>query len=117
MVVKHIGWTRSAERATERRVEPRFTGNMPVTVTVLGALPQQPPIGGCVEDMSGSALRFRVPLPIDCGAPVKVEGSGLLLLGEIRRSQLIGDVYQVVMEISHTLASVSNIERFHRAAV
>jgi hypothetical protein len=97
-----------------RLSELRFTADMPVMVTVLGAI-EQPAIAGRVEDMSGSGLRFRVPLPIACGAPVKVEGNDMLLLGEVCRSQPALDGYEVALEISHALASVSGLERFHRA--
>ena len=100
----------------ERRREPRFRVDMPVIATVLGT-GGRPSIAGYVEDISGSGLRFRLPLPIDCGMRVKVAGEGILLLGEIRRSQPTQDGYQVVMEISCALAPLSDLERFHRGVV
>jgi hypothetical protein len=98
----------------DRRGEQRFTANMPVLVTVLGAV-KQPAIEGRFEDMSGSGLSFRVPLPIPCGALVKVEGNDTVLLGEVCRSQPAQDGYEVALEVSHAVASVSSLERFHRS--
>jgi hypothetical protein len=112
--MKRLGWVRPDGKTEERRSEPRFTANMPVMVTVLGTS-KQPPIGGRVEDISGSALRFRIPSSIDCGAAIKVEGNDMLLLGEVSRSQLVRDGYQVVVQISHSLASLSDLERLNRS--
>ena len=121
----------------ERRREPRFPADARVTVTLLGAV-TQPPMPGRVEDMSGSGLRLRLPAPIACGAPVKVEGDDMLLLGEVCRSQpapsrtasaspsapigqedaagsMDDTEYEVGLTISQVLAPVSSLERFHRA--
>jgi len=116
MAIKRFGWIRSEEKAVERRREPRFRVDMPVIVTVLGTAGRLL-IPGYMEDISGSGLRFRLPLPIDCGMRVKVAGEGILLLGEIRCSQPTEDGYQVVMEISCALAPLSDLERFHRGVV
>jgi len=101
----------------ERRKETRLAVNSPVTVTVLGG-PEQPPIRACVKDISRSGLRLSSPLPIPCGAPVKVEGGDLLLLGEVCRMGPVGerlDEYTIGIKVSHSLASLADLERLNRA--
>jgi len=102
----------------ERRKEPRFADDTPVTVTVLD--PAKPcSIRGRVENMSGTGLSLRVFSPIACGTPVKVEGADMLVLGEVCRSQAaVGrgdDVYEVAVQIAQALASLSSLDRFNRA--
>lgn len=94
-------------------------------VTVLGPA-QQPSIPGRVTDMSGIGLRVKIPLPIAYGALVRVEGDDMLILGEVCRAQRIRSLadrsaaaeeggYEVGVEIAQALASLSSLERFHRA--
>lgn len=100
----------------ERRKEPRLAVDSAVILTVLGA-PPQPPIQARVKDMSGSGLRLSSPLPIPCGAPVKVEGNDLLLLGEVCRAEPIGDQFIIGLKVSHSLASLADLERLNRALI
>jgi len=68
-----------------------------------------------VLDMSGSGLRVEVPLPLPCGASVRVETTDLLMLGEVCRCQPRGDAYEVGMMLTHSLAALLDLERLNRA--
>jgi hypothetical protein len=70
----------------ERRKEPRLKANQPVIISSVGLMPM-PPISGRTLDMSGSGLQLRLPNPIPCGSPVKVESEYMVLLGEVTRCQ------------------------------
>lgn len=50
-------------------------------------------MAGRVLDMSGSGLQLRLPNPVPCGSPVKVESKHMVMLGEVCRCQLDGDDY------------------------
>jgi PilZ domain-containing protein len=69
-----------------QRRESRLAADTPVKLKVLGML-GEPTIDGCVKDMSGSGLRVSVPLPIPCGASVRVEGKEMVMLGEVCRCE------------------------------
>lgn len=48
---------------------------------------------GRVLDMSGSGLQLRLPNPVPCGSPVKVESKHMVMLAEVSRCQVDGDDY------------------------
>ena len=83
-------------------------------MTILGILPQ-PPITGAVLDMSGSGLRVDLPLPIPCGATVKVEVTNMLMLGEVYRCEPVGNRFAIGIALSHSLAALLDLERLNRA--
>lgn len=94
------GW--EVRRTVERRREPRFIADMPVTVTVLGtAVPQVIPAR--VQDMSGHGLCLGISSSVPNGAAVKVEGDGMLLLGEVCRCEPVGSEYRLGLQISEWL--------------
>jgi hypothetical protein len=78
----------------ELRREPRLKANQPVTVSSMGLL-KMPPVVGHTVDMSGSGLRLRLPNPIPCGSPVKVEAEHMVMLGEVCRCQFERGCYTV----------------------
>jgi len=87
---------------------------MAVTLTVLD--PREPfTLNAQVIDLSGSGMLVSVPSPIPCGAPVKVEGNDMLLLGEVCRCDAGRHQYRVALEIHHSLAALSELERMNRA--
>ena len=88
----------------ERRREPRLRANQPVIVSSFGLLPM-PPLAGLTMDMSGSGLRLRLPNPIPCGSPVKVETRQMVMLGEVNRCQYDSDSYIVSLMMLHTAPS------------
>jgi hypothetical protein len=102
------------ERRRESRREQRLPADTPVTITVLGIL-GEPKAVGTVLDMSGSGLRVKLPLPIPCGAPVKLETNDMLMLGEVVRCEALGQFYSVGLALSHSLAALSELERLNRA--
>ena len=101
-------------RRVEQRRERRLPADTPVTITVLGIL-GDPSAAGSVVDMSGSGLRLKLPLPIPCGAPVKVETSDLLMVGEVVRCEAQGPVYSVSVHLSQSLGALSELARLNRA--
>lgn len=97
----------------DRRKEPRFQPNLPVTVTVLG-YPPGPTLKGRVMDVSGSGIRLSVPLPVALGAPVKVEANETLSLGEVCRCLPDGDGYELGLQLSHTLTTLLDLDKAMR---
>ena len=94
---------KSVKRHTDFRRERRLPVNTPVTVKLLGML-GEPTSLGRVLDMSGSGLRAMVPLPVPCGARVRIEADGAMLLGEVVRCQPAGEMYSVGVAVSHAEA-------------
>ena len=83
-------------------VRTRFTADMPVTVTVLGtAVPQAMLVR--VQDMSGHGLSLGISNSVPNGSAVKVEGDGMLLLGEVCRCEPVGSEYRLGLQISEWL--------------
>lgn len=111
---RHFGKPAPSERRKETRREQRLPANTPVTITVLGIL-GEPKAIGTVLDMSGSGLRLKLPMPIPCGAPVKLETGDMLMLGEVARCEPLGQCYSVGLSLSHSLAALSEPERLNRA--
>ena len=102
------------EQRRENRREQRLPVNAPVTITVLGIL-GEPKAVGTVLDISGSGLRLKLPMPIPCGAPVKLETEDMLMLGEVVRCEPLGQSYSIGLSLSHSLAALSELERLNRA--
>jgi hypothetical protein len=98
----------------ERRKESRIVANSPTLVSVLG-VDGHLPIPGLVLDLSSSALKIAVPVAIPCGALVKAEAFETLLLGEVCRCEQAADGFQVVLQVSHSLNSLSELERLNTA--
>jgi hypothetical protein len=85
--------------STNQRRESRLTANAPVTLTILKIL-GEPDLSCNVIDMSGSGLRITSAQPIPCGAEVKIEGQGMVLLGEVCRCEENEGSYSIGLMIS-----------------
>ncbi len=72
-------------------------------------------MSGRVLDLSGSGLRVRVPLPIPCGAPVKVETSETLMLGEVCRCDPVEGAYEAGLMVAHVLTALADLRRLNQA--
>lgn len=70
---------------------------------------------GAVIDQSGSSLRLKMPNPIPCGAPVKVETGDMLMLGEVVRCEPSGQTYTIGLKVSQLVPCLSDLERLNRA--
>ncbi len=70
---------------------------------------------GRVLDMSGCGLRLMVQAAIPCGATVKVEGAGIMLLGEVCRSSYGLGAYDLGLKITHALTSLAELAALNRA--
>jgi hypothetical protein len=54
-----------------------------------------PSVAGRALDASATALRLRLPHPIPCGSPVRVEADDMIMLCEVKRCQYDFDGYIV----------------------
>jgi PilZ domain len=102
------------QHRSEQRLEQRFAANTSVAVTVLGVL-GDPKFLGVIVDMSGSGLRLNLPLPVPCGAPVKIETGDMLMLGEVVRCEPAGLTFSVGIAVSQSLTALAELERLNRA--
>jgi hypothetical protein len=82
-----------------QRRESRLTANTPITLTLLKLL-GEPAFSGRVIDMSASGLRVSIPLPIPCGAQVRVDGQEMAIFGEVCRCDEQDGAYSVGLMVS-----------------
>ena len=106
----------------DRRKEARTVTDAPVTVTVLATgqpETRQDGISGRILDMSGSGLLLGLPAAVPCGSPVKIEGSDMLLLGEVCRTESNpgpgAKEYRVGVTVRHSLSRLAQLESLNRA--
>ena len=97
----------------EQRKELRLAVRMPVTVKLLGAMPQ-PAISGVVKDVSNRGLCLDVPLPLPGGTLVRVETGDMLMLGEVCHCEPDGDRYTAGVILKQSLSSLRELERVNR---
>jgi hypothetical protein len=81
------------------RRESRLAADTPVKFTVLKIL-GEPTCAGYVIDMSASGLQVKVPLPVPCGAQVKVEASGTIIFGEVCRCEEHDGAFAIGLMVS-----------------
>ena len=100
----------------ERRKETRVKLNVkqPVILTVLSAKGNHV-IEAYLLEISGSGLQLRLPKPVPCGAPVKIESGDTLMLGEVHRCGPEAGAYTVGVQLSQELSSLTELERLNRA--
>ena len=82
-----------------------------------------------ILDISGSGMRIRLARPLPCGSLVEIDAGDTISLGEVCRciqedreegaasndaESSKGASYSLGIQIKHTLASVSELERFSR---
>jgi len=85
-----------------------------VILTVLGATGRYV-IEAYLLDISGSGLQLRAPMPIPSGAAIKIEGGNTLMLGEVCRCEPADGAYEVGIQVSQTLSSLTELERLNRS--
>ncbi len=68
----------------ERRTEPRFAADQPVTVSVVA------PIPGKIDSASKSVLRVTVSRLVKTGARVEIKWDRVIVAGEVRYCQKTG---------------------------
>jgi hypothetical protein len=105
--------TDTTDYTRERRREHRVQTKEAVLVTLLGPL-GGPPIEGTVTDLSGSGLQVVSSRPLPCGTLVKVEGPNRLMLGEVLRSEPVGDSFTIGIKLKHALHNLTDLERLNR---
>lgn len=62
-------------------------------------------------DMSGSGLRLKMPHPIPCGAPVRVETGEMLMLAEVVRCEPAGLTHTVALSVSELQVKLATPRR------
>jgi hypothetical protein len=98
----------------ERRKEPRIALDSPVRLSILGD-DRKLEIPGRIVDLSGKALKVATQVPLPCGTLVKAELFDTLLLGEVCRSAEGDNCFHVVVQVSHSLSSLPELERLNAA--
>jgi hypothetical protein len=98
----------------DRRREIRVEANEPVVITELGAN-RRHPMGGMIQDMSGSGMLIKLPRSIATDALIRVETSSMLLLGEVVRCEPDGEEFRVALTIRHSLQNLQALENLNRA--
>lgn len=96
----------------EKRSEPRFDENRPVSVTVLRE-PQRE-LAGRIVNLSGRGMRIAVDAPVAAREPVKLEWDGTLLLGEVCYCEESGGAYALGLHLEHALFDTHELARLAR---
>jgi hypothetical protein len=97
----------------ERRREPRVAAKERVIVTELGH-GRRPHVGLIVET-SGNSLTLKLVSAIMCGAPVQVETTNMLMLGEVARCEPADDGFRLALRVRHALHDLQALEKLNRA--
>ena len=109
----------------ERRKEQRVTLPGPAKLRLLNAIGTNTLDGPWevrILDVSGSGMRLRLPRPLPCGTLVEIDAGETLSLGEVCRCvpeqpatpETQNATYNIGIQVKHTLASLSELERFSR---
>ena len=68
-------------------------------------------------DISDHGLHLRLPKPVPCSTPVKIDGNNTLLLGEVCRCEPSDGAYSVGVQLSQTMSSLKELELLHRSLI
>jgi hypothetical protein len=85
----------------DTRQQPRFETDQEVTVTLLGNAPFV--VSGRVVNFSGKGICVRSPRALPPGAPLKIEFSDTLLLGEVVYCRGNDETYDVGITVEQAL--------------
>jgi len=66
-------------------------------------------------DISSNGLQLRLPKPVPCGTPVKIDGNNTLMLGEVCRCEPAEGAYAVGVQLSQALSSLKELELLNRS--
>jgi len=100
------------KRRKESRLKPSI--RQPVILTVLDAK-RTYVMEAYLLDISSGGLRLRLPQPLPCGTPVKVDVNNTGMLGEVCRCEPEAGAYMVRVQASQTSSSLMKLERLERA--
>jgi len=96
----------------ERRSEPRVAAKERVIVTELA--PGREPHDGLIVEISGTSLTLKLVGAIACGAPVQVETTNMLMLGEVVRCDKAGEEFRLGLALRHSLKDLQSLEKRNR---
>jgi hypothetical protein len=82
------------KESVERNMEPLLKAKQPVMVSSCGLM-NLPAVAGRIIDVSPKVLRLRLPHPIPCGSPVRIETDDMIARGEVKRCRYDFDSYVV----------------------
>jgi hypothetical protein len=91
------------------RSQLRLEADEPVHVTVLGECETK--LLGRVTNYSAHGMGLVVNGCVSIGAPVKVEWSDTLLLGEVCYCQLAGEGFAIGVQLEHALYNTAELAR------
>jgi hypothetical protein len=69
---------------SDRRTEPRFAADQPVTVSLLTSIP------GKIDDASKFGIRVTVSIPLKTGAFIEVKWDRVIVVGRVRYCRQTG---------------------------
>jgi hypothetical protein len=91
----------------DQRREGRFEADQPVWITLFGQVDVRIP--GRIRSVSGRGMGLEVAQPIDTGAPLKIEASDSLLLGEAIYCRADRDGFYVGVELEQALHGLAEL--------
>lgn len=87
---------------------------MQLAVTVFGAAHSHP-IAAEIEEFSGDFLSLHLSDRLESGAVIRIEGSDMLLLGEVCMCGRKDGEWRAMVEVRHRLEHLSELRRLNRA--
>jgi hypothetical protein len=98
----------------ERRSEPRIPTNEVVMLTVLDNK-DATPMAGRMVDLSGRGMRISLPGPVTVSAPVKVQSSTCLYVGEVAFCQKFEGVWYAGVQACQRFSDTDDLADLRRA--
>jgi hypothetical protein len=96
----------------ERRSEARVAAKERVIVTELGQ--RRHPHVGLILETAGTSLTLKLITAIACGAPVQVETTDMLMLGEVARCEPADGGFRLALVLRHSLQDLQALEKLNR---
>ena len=97
----------------ERRAEPRIKAGHSVLFKTPNALPME----ACLLDISSRGARLRIPDPVSVGETVRIEAPNVLLVGTIKRCELIHGAYEVGLVLSFPMEMLGELRKLNAACL
>jgi hypothetical protein len=111
MVTTRQNHAAAAARTIERRSEPRFKAGHSVVLRTS----HNHPMEAYLMDVSTRGARLRVPEPILVDEPVRIEASGLLLFGTIKRCELTHGAHEIGVALALPVEMLGELEKLNAA--
>lgn len=96
----------------EKRAEPRLSIRGAAMLTVLSGAGETCPAE--MVNLSGRGMQILVGGPLPAGAPVRLDATDCMWLGEVCYCQPVQDGYVVGLRLDQFLSNLSSLERLTR---